>query len=122
MKEILQKARKARTIYGCSFCKRTNVRKATMEAHEAQCYYNPERSDCPMCCEGGSVERLAEHGQYVEFDCLPCRTWLEVQMDLGNYDIVKKWCTEWNQPLPNRYEQILESKRTDELSDLAFEG
>ena len=48
MREIQQPPRPARTIYGCDFCKRTNVRKETMEKHEKECYYNPDR-ECPIC-------------------------------------------------------------------------
>jgi len=48
MKEILQKARAERIIFGCDFCDRRNVKKETMERHEKMCYYNPDR-ECPFC-------------------------------------------------------------------------
>ena len=51
MREILQKARAERIIYGCDYCSRVNVRKETMESHEKICYYNPDR-ECPECDDG----------------------------------------------------------------------
>lgn len=84
MKEILQKTRPARTIYGCSFCKRTNVRKATMEKHEAMCYYNPDRSECPWCGNPESgVEVIHDYGTgQVTQSCPKCDIWKSIHEKL----------------------------------------
>ena len=80
MKEILQKARKERIIYGCSFCGRTNVRKATMVEHEKICYYNPDRSECPGCDGSGRNVEWSDDGAYkiVDDECPLCKTWREI--------------------------------------------
>ena len=80
MKEIIQKARKERTIYGCSYCKRINVRKATMIQHEAMCYYNPERSVCPWCGDSSSgVEVIHDYGTgQVTQSCPKCDIWKSI--------------------------------------------
>ena len=48
MREINQRAREARTIYGCSYCKKVLVRAENMVKHELSCYRNPDRI-CKIC-------------------------------------------------------------------------
>ena len=84
MREVLQKARLARTIYGCDFCKRTNVRKTTMERHEKVCYYNPDR-ECPICDGSGRIVEWDDSGHYKMYDdeCHPCKMAGEIQAELA---------------------------------------
>ena len=73
MKEKLRPARPSKIIYQCDFCKRTNVRKATMEAHESICYYNPDRV-CPVCDGSGRIIEWHEDGFKLSDDaCYPCK-------------------------------------------------
>lgn len=77
MREIIQKARKERTIYGCDFCKRTNVRKATMARHERVCYHNPDR-ECPICDGSGRIVEWEGHYKIQDDACPGCETWKSI--------------------------------------------
>ena len=85
MHEIQQPPRPARTIYGCDFCKRTNVWKATMERHEKMCYYNPNR-ECEFCDGSGTIQ-LWTGGSSSDEPCHACKTAKEVQTERTTEEI-----------------------------------
>jgi hypothetical protein len=76
MREIVQKARAERIIYGCDFCKRTNVKKVTMKRHEKMCYHNLDRV-CEFC-DGSGVAYYATQVDPEEL-CLACERAEEVK-------------------------------------------
>ena len=78
MKEIWQKPRAGRFIYGCDFCKKTAVKKETMIKHESICYWNPNRSDCPVCDGQGNLDEWID-GVPLRQPCPACEEWKRIQ-------------------------------------------
>ena len=73
MREIYVKPKQATIRFGCDYCKKTTARMATMEKHEARCYYNPDRI-CPYCDGSGRNVEWSEDGAYkiCDDECEAC--------------------------------------------------
>lgn len=94
MREIQIPPKPAKTRYGCDFCKKTTARKATMERHEAMCYYNPDRI-CPVpCCEDGVISYDDFGYGYPDGvdikDCEACKTADEIREYMGLKDSIER--------------------------------